>query len=185
MELPFDDRAKNGYAAGFIAAVALLAWWLDGFVPLLGHVDFGIHELGHLLAFPLPDSTMLLAGSVLQVAVPAGLSLYFWLERHDRVGAVVTMAWVGSSLVNVGVYIADAPLRQLPIIGPRHDWATLLGRWGAMDMAPNIGGLVGAIGFIVIGSAFVLALVPLFGRARTPQPLGRRAPVPDRVTVNS
>lgn len=175
MELPFDDRAKHWYAAGFCAVVAALAWALDGFVPLLGHVDFGIHELGHLLAMALPDSAMLLAGSVLQVAVPVALSVYFWKWRHDTVAATVTLAWAGASLINVGVYVADAQLQQLPIIGSRHDWATLLGRWGVIDMAPNFGGLLGAIGYITIASAAVLAVLPLVSRR----------PSPSRVPINS
>jgi len=173
MELPFDDRAKHWYAAGFCVAVALLAWGLDGFVPLLGHVDFGIHELGHLLAMALPDSAMLLAGSVLQVAVPVALSVYFWKWRDDTVAATVTLAWAGASLINVGVYVADAQLQQLPIIGSRHDWATLLGRWGMVDMAPNFGGLLGAIGYIAIGSAAILAVIPLVSR----RPESRRVPI--------
>lgn len=173
MELPFDDRAKRWYAAGFCVAVAIAAWVFDGFVPILGHVDFGIHELGHLLTFALPDSAMLLAGSVFQVAVPAALSIYFWKWNRDRVGAAVTLAWAGSSLINVGVYVGDGQEQQLPIIGARHDWATLLGRWDLLDMAPNLGGLIGAIGFIAIGVAAVAVILP----ARKPAAAARHVAV--------
>lgn len=175
MELPFDNRLRHFYAAGFCLAVGLAAWWFDGFVPILGHVDFGIHELGHLLAMVFPDSVMLLAGSFLQIAVPASLSVYFWRKRHDIVGATVTLAWMGSSMINVGFYIADAPVQQLPIIGARHDWATLLGRWGALDSASNIGGLVGALGYVAIGSAIVVALLTAAEKRRTPSILEGRA----------
>ncbi len=167
-------RRQWTYGAAALACVALawLSWRGHGFVPLLNLVDLGFHELGHLLAMPLPDSAMLVAGSLAQVAVPAGLTVYFWWWRRDLVGAVATLAWTGTSMRGVGAYMADATVRQLPLIGSgRHDWATLFGRWGVLDMAPNIGGLVGALGFVTIAVAATLALLAATAPSVLPQEL--------------
>ena len=76
------------YGAG-LGASALLVWIglaKASPVPLLALVDLGFHELGHLVAAPLPDLATALAGSVMQVAVPTGLAAYFLVRQRDLLG---------------------------------------------------------------------------------------------------
>lgn len=76
------------YGAG-LGACALLIWIglaKASPVPLLALVDLGFHELGHLVATPLPDLATALAGSVMQVAVPTGLAAYFLVRQRDLLG---------------------------------------------------------------------------------------------------
>lgn len=77
-------------------------------VPLLGLVDLGFHELGHLLTYPLPDVVTAAMGSVTQALVPLGLATYFLLIRRDLVGGSVCLGWAATSAQDVSVYIADA-----------------------------------------------------------------------------
>jgi hypothetical protein len=67
------------YAAGCL--VSLLFGWFAFVrgtgVPLLGLVDLGFHELGHLLTYLFPDVVTAIMGSVVQAAVPLGLALLF------------------------------------------------------------------------------------------------------------
>ncbi len=56
-------------------------------VPLLGGVDLGFHELGHMLTYAFPDVITAIMGSVFQVAVPLGLAAYFGLKRRDLLAA--------------------------------------------------------------------------------------------------
>ncbi len=123
-------------AAATALAVALLAratYAGDGWVPFLSGVDFGIHELGHLLFIWAPRPVMVLAGSVAQVAVPLGLAAYFWFGRRERHSAALMLGWAGASLNNVSVYIHDATRLALPLWGDfdgtaaNHDWRYLLG----------------------------------------------------------
>ena len=99
-------------------------------VPLLGLVDLGFHELGHLLTYWLPDVVTAAMGSINQVAVPLGIALYFlfWPGRtRDWMAGGLCLAWAGTSAQDVSVYIADAPYQRLHLIGGYHDWAFVLG----------------------------------------------------------
>ena len=127
-------------------------------VPLLSGVDFGVHELGHLLTAWAPWVVTAAAGSVLQVAVPLGLAAYFGFARHEIWAAAPLMAWAGTSARNVAVYIADAPYQRLELWGGDgvlHDWAQLLaGR--PMQHAEQIAWVVNAIGWLLIAGGLGL-----------------------------
>lgn len=173
----------------FVAALAfctVAAWFafLRGVrVPLLGWADLGFHELGHLLASPLPRTVMFLAGSFTQVAVPVGLAVYFWAVRDDLVATSVTLAWAAASAQDVSVYVADAPYQRLPLIGGQHDWAFLLGPagFGGMDQAAGLARAVWLFGLAVLLIAVAAAVVGLVrarrGRVAAPDPAVRIRPV--------
>ena len=146
--------------AGTMAACGLIGFFpfVRGVrVPLLGHFDFGMHELGHLLFIWAGEVVHFLAGSVWQVVVPLGLAVYFWLVRRDLAASAVLVAWTGASMHDVSVYIADAPYERLPLIGGDHDWAFLLHRWDQMHLAEPLAGWVAGIGGLLVVSAIALA----------------------------
>ncbi|MBT8213095.1 MAG: hypothetical protein KJN71_08100 [Acidimicrobiia bacterium] len=168
------------YAAG-IAICAVFAW--IAFVqveriPLLGYADLGFHELGHLVMYMFPISEILTAamGSIFQVAIPGGLAAYFWFKRHDRFATTVTLAWGAASARDVAVYVADAPVRALPLLGGdnvTHDWWFILGRFDALDQAGALANLITVLGFItLLGAATLcaLALIDLHGWRLRRQP---------------
>ncbi|MGZ8754243.1 MAG: hypothetical protein ACXW15_03565 [Acidimicrobiia bacterium] len=137
-------------------------------VPLLGGVDLGFHELGHMLTYVFPDTITALMGSMFQVAIPLGLAAYFGLRRRDLLAAGLCLAWAGASAVDVSVYIADAPFQRLPLIGGSHDWAYLLGP----SVFENLNGAAGIAAAVrLTGAGFILAGVglcfrgPFSGRA--------------------
>ena len=129
-------------AALTVAAMACLTMGFFAFVrheqvPLLWAADLGVHELGHMLAMSwAPPVVAAAAGSLAQVAVPLGLAAYFAIARKDRTGLSLTLAWAGTSMANVATYIADAPYRQLPLLGgpDGHDWAFIFGPAGFDDL---------------------------------------------------
>lgn len=157
-----------------MVAVAVIGWFpfvAGTRVPLLGLFDFGIHELGHLLFIWAGRTVHFLAGSVVQVLVPAGLAVAFWWWGNLPAVAVMT-AWTGANLWDVSVYVADAPYQALPLWGGgQHDWATLLGQWNAIDRAGDIAGVLSFVGGVLVVGALVLCVVPAFSawdlRART------------------
>lgn len=151
-----DARQRAGLAGAAILVLAVLAHRRD-FVPVLALVDLGFHELGHLVSFWLPDVATAAMGSVVQVAVPAGLAAYFGVWRREVPSATVMIAWAGSSARNVAVYIADAPVERLQLIGGDHDWAFIFHRFDAMAMAPRIADLVGFLGSLAMAVAFCWA----------------------------
>ena len=138
------------YVAGVLgcALIGFFPFVQQRRVPLLGGVDLGFHELGHMLTYVFPDVVSALMGSVFQVVVPVGLAAYFGLRRRDLLAAGLCLAWAGASAADVSVYIADAPFERLPLIGGSHDWAYLLSpaAFGNMSGAAGIAGFVKTIG---------------------------------------
>ena len=151
-------------------------------VPLLGGVDLGFHELGHMLTYVFPDVITALMGGVFQVAVPIGLAAYFGVRRHDLLGAGLCLAWAGASAADVSVYIADAPYQRLPLIGGSHDWAYLLGpgALGNMDGAAGIAGFVKGIGAVMIVAGISLCFRGPFQR---PAPVKARPSVREQLRI--
>jgi NADPH:quinone reductase-like Zn-dependent oxidoreductase len=138
-------------------------------VPLLGLVDLGFHELGHLVCYLLSVGALVTAaaGSVMQVAVPLGLAAYFLVVRRDRAGGAVCLAWAATAAVDASRYIADAPFERLELLGGEHDWAFFFGPDGidAMSRAAGTARTVAALGWIALAASFVVALWPLVAEA--------------------
>jgi hypothetical protein len=140
-----------------IAAVACLALGWFPFVhgtrvPLLGYVDLGFHELGHMLTMWAPRLIYFAMGSVNQIAVPLGLATYFFWLRGDRIGGSLCLAWAGTSAADVSAYIADAPYQRLPLLGGMHDWAFILGpaHLNMLDAAHTIAAVVKVFGLLCV-----------------------------------
>jgi hypothetical protein len=134
-------------------ACVVLGWFpliRDTRVPLLGLVDLGFHELGHLLTYPLPDVWTAAMGSITQIAVPLGIAIYFLWRRGDLASGAVCLAWAGTSAVDAAVYVADAPFQRLELIGGEHDWAFVLGRLGLLDAAGSIASVVRFCGVLLV-----------------------------------
>ena len=170
-------------AAVLAAAVAWFAFIAHREVPILDWFDLAVHEVGHMLMFWAPRMVMFLGGSVAQVAVPLALAWYFGLVRRDLAGAGFCLAWAGASAWDVSVYIADAPVQALPLIGAgEHDWAYLLGQRGfdAIHLADEVAGLVEFIGALLAITGIGIALSATISGSRKPQPLLRAIPPTER-----
>jgi hypothetical protein len=137
-------------------------WWI-GFengdrVPLLTYVNLGIHEFGHFATYAFSDLVTALMGSIAQVAVPVLLGAYFFLFRDDWMAAGVCLAWGATSALEVAIYVADAPVQELVLIGGSHDWAFILGPAG-YDAIENAGAIADTIrDFAAVGIGAGLAL---------------------------
>jgi len=174
-----SNRSSTWRHAAAIGACLVLGWFAfvrETRVPLLGLVDLGFHELGHLVTYPLPDVVTAAMGSVTQVLVPVGLALYFLLLRGDRVGAGVCFAWAATSAQDASVYIADAPSQRLSLIGGQHDWAFVLGpqHLNALRSAHAIAAVVKGIGFMLLVAGLACCAAGLLRRPRVRPP----APIP-------
>ncbi len=153
-------------------ALAALGWF--GFVrgvrvPLLGLFDLGIHELGHLISYPLPVPRVVeaAAGSGAQILVPSGLVVYFLGVRGDHLAAAFCAGWAATSMVDVSIYVADAPYQRLSLIGGYHDWAYILGPSGLnhLEWAAGLArGLRTTALLVWLVSLAVVVGPPLLGR---------------------
>ena len=163
--------AWGRYALGAAVSIAIgvVAFGFHQPVPALDLFDLGMHELGHLLAALLPRLVMFLAGSFLQVAVPLGLAAYFGLRRKEWASAGFCLAWAGTSARDVAVYVADAPVQALPLIGGgTHDWAYLLGPRGCdcLVQAGSIARGIEVLGLLMVIGGVGVCLWPLVNRLR-------------------
>ncbi len=153
--------------AGLAAVIGWVAFVANRPVPLLDWFDLAIHETGHLVAFFLPELVMFMAGSFAQIAFPLAVAVYFVWRRHDLPAGGFCLAWAGTSAWDVGVYIADAPVQALPLIGGgQHDWAYILGHFGAVERAAAVAGSVEAAGAVAVLAGIGLALWPLAARPK-------------------
>ena len=146
-------------------------------VPLLGLVDLGFHELGHLLFAWAPQIVMAAMGSGTQLLVPIGLAAYFLVVRRDLAGGGLCLAWAATSAYDVAVYVADAPYERLPLIGGEHDWAFVLGQLRMIDHAAAFAAGLKTLGVLLLLGGLACCV---FGWMRSPEDVGAR----DRSEMN-
>ena len=157
-------------------ALTALALGVYGFVrlrnpehwDLLDDVNLAMHEAGHVVFQPLGDTLGVLGGSLLQVIIPLAFVVYF-LRQRETFSASVVGAWLGASLGNVALYIADARAQELPLLGGEnaiHDWWYLLTEWDRLPQDLAIARwirLAGALTFVaaVVGAGLSSRHAPI------------------------
>ena len=135
-----------------------------GYSSLFWPISMCIHEGGHLLCREFPQTVHVAAGTAAQLLGPVA-AMFILARQEDPFGITFCLGWLSTNLINVGVYMADARARELPLITAEgagstnantiHDWAYLFGRFGLMEYDTTIGYVTRAIG----SGVMVLALV--------------------------
>jgi hypothetical protein len=147
-------------------------------IPLLRHpeaggfldgIDLAIHESGHIVFGAFGEVIAAAGGTLFQLIVPSAFACYF-AKRGDRHAATVPLWWIAQNLWNISVYIRDARVQELPLVGGgEHDWAFLLGRFHLLPFDQGIGRGVYALGMIVcliaVTTGLIFAMQP--GRPQT------------------
>lgn len=149
-------------------------------------IDFGIHELGHMLFSPFGEFMHILGGSLFQCLFPL-LWLIGFLQKRWYFAAAMCWCWLGLNLFDVATYVADARARLIPLsvglgafgIDPAnadeaydhaHDWYQLLSRTNHLnsDLALAHGLRVAATISFLIGLTFggILILQMIRGSIR-------------------
>ena len=158
---------NGGAARRWLQPGVLLAFGVWGLGVALGRSSWGFldgvnlifHEAGHPI-FALGGQFLgALGGSAMQVLVPAGCALAF-LRQGQPFGAGLCGIWMGESLVNVSIYMADARAQRLPLLGGDdviHDWNFLLGRLGLLHWDRALGGATAVLAGLLIAASAVLA----------------------------
>ncbi len=110
-------------------------------------VDLFIHEAGHLVFRIFGKVVYFAGGSLMQVLLPAVTAFVTW--RNSPRWISLPVFWTGENLVNVSVYIKDAPYKRLHLIGRNliHDWNWLLD--GDADAAETLGEITFFLGLLV------------------------------------
>ena len=121
------------------ALIALLAWWTARLGSgaqqgcFLDLVNLAFHEAGHLFLAPFGTTMHFLGGTLGQLAVPAGLAVYFVMKRREPFAAAACAWWLGENLADISVYMSDARDLALPLVGGGdHDWNNLFYTFGLL-----------------------------------------------------
>lgn len=117
-------------------------------------VNLIFHEAGHAICFFLPPLITASMGSVLQILIPLVCSIYFY-QRGEVLSAYLLLFWFAQNIVNVSVYVRDAQLMQLELLGGDssiHDWNFILGELGLLHL--NV-----VIAEVLVVTAYALLIV--------------------------
>jgi len=154
------------------ALFALLAYWTVGLgsgaraAGFLDLVNLAFHEAGHLFLTPFGETMQFLGGTLGQLAVPAGLVVYFLAVKRQPFAAAVCAWWIGESLINIAAYMADARDLALPLVGGgHHDWNTLFYTFGLLSeesvrfvsTSTRVTGLIVMIAGLAWAASFLLS----------------------------
>ena len=178
---PWLPRALLLPVMVWVIANVLTGHAYDG--PL--HEPFGgltlvVHEAGHA-AFSWFGARLLTVagGTLFQLAVPLLVAGLFARQR-EWTGVAVALFWLGTSLVEAGVYCADARAQLLPRVSPwggaddvlSHDWTYMLLRAQHLTWAEPLGGAMQRAGAWLMVAATAAAAWVVGVLARSP---GRRS----------
>ena len=138
-----------------------------------------LHEGGHFISLLFGRTLYVLGGSFWQVMFPL-VWFALALKLKSQV-APFPLFWTGENMMDVSLYIRDAPVRAMPLLGGHksgHDWHYLLTQWNAMDSAETIADIMYYSGIILsviaIASGIVWAFL-VFYRSGRPDLLTRAA----------
>ena len=127
-----------------LALLALLlpyAAWLavDYDYHLIDNVNLAVHEAGHMVFTPFGQTMHMLGGTLLQLLVPLVFVARFVL-RGRPFDALVCGVWFAESLMYTAVYLGDAYMMSLPLVGGEiHDWNWMLSKLGLVASSRDIG----------------------------------------------
>jgi hypothetical protein len=118
---------------------------------LLDNVHLVVHEGGHLLFRWFGEKPELWGGTILQLLVPALLTVAF-LVRGDLPGTAFCAFGFFHSLAGVAMYMIDALVRSLSLVTvggspdeAQHDWVQIFSDLGVLPRAIQIGNTVRVI----------------------------------------
>jgi len=123
-------------------------------VWIIDTIDLFIHEGGHGIFRMFGQFLYFLGGSLIQFLLPLATIIVFLRTSGPR-SLMGTLYWLGQNLINVSIYIADAPKQQLTLISRHamHDWRWLCGYMGIMDSSGDLASVVAFLGTLsLIGS---------------------------------
>jgi len=119
-----------------------------------------IHEAGHLFFGVFGKTIGILGGSLNQILAP--LVWFIVAKREGSLLSNVALFFTGVSIVDVSIYVKDAEVLQLPLIGglskAHHDWKNLLQGWDIIDWSFPIGESMFWFGMIVAATGLYIGI---------------------------
>jgi hypothetical protein len=164
------------------ARAPLLAWMAyvgvrhlfdTDYSSLLGGLNLGIHEGGHLLFSWLSwDFLTVAGGTLLQLAAPVA-SGWMFSRQPDYFAAAFCGSWLATNLYSIATYMADARELDLPLVNVGggegdHDWNYMLASVGLLQWDTVLAALVRVVAFLVAWGSVAAGAWMLWRMRRTP-----------------
>jgi hypothetical protein len=154
-----------------VVLVILIGWYflndpsLHGqlYRGVLGNFDLLIHEAGHWIFIFFGEFMTILGGSLTQILVPLVFVIYFFLRR-EYYSTSILLTWVGYNIIDVSIYMADAVVMRLPLLGAvdgdtsSHDWNNLLYMTHTLQYTHLFSSIAFGIGILTLIAGLILAL---------------------------
>jgi hypothetical protein len=126
-----DEHALQVWTgvAGLVwcAIYGLFSFVRDTRVPVLWLMQLAVHETGHRVFAPFGEYVMVLMGSGSEILAPFLLGLALLLWKRKAIAAGVCWAVAAAACEGTSIYIADAPVGRLTLIGgDESDWLRIL-----------------------------------------------------------
>jgi hypothetical protein len=147
------NRAVLGIAGAFYLLFLYQAARGSGALLMIDLVFVPVHEGGHLLFRFFGEFLAVAGGTILQLAVPLMLAIFFVFQRQIP-GTAFCVFFFFEQFLPIATYMADARAQELPLltVGDSddviHDWAYLFGKLGALNQDTQIAQAVRVLGWI-------------------------------------
>lgn len=132
--------------------------------PLIGglyFIEFGVHEISHIVTMFLPPTLTALAGSVGEIGFTL-LIAYAGFKARSYFAGIFGLLWTTLAMNSVGRYMADARAQQIPLAGPgdavQHDWHFIFSQLGWLEADATLGSLVQWTGNVIGTCALLFGL---------------------------
>lgn len=124
-------------------------------------INLYIHEAGHFFFKLFGRFLYMLGGTLFQIIIPVTTLIVF--VRGSLHSLPFTSYWIGHNLVNISIYIADAPYRKLKLISSSalHDWHWILKKMDMMEDAETIASVMNAFGIFICIVGIISGLIIL------------------------
>jgi hypothetical protein len=113
---------------------------------IIGGINLGIHELGHMVFGLLGQSISVAGGTIFQLALPVFAGFNFFRQR-DFFAIALSFGWLSTNFFNIATYVADARRQELPLVSIGggavwHDWEYMLSGMHILQYDTLIAGFI-------------------------------------------
>jgi hypothetical protein len=130
-------------------------------------INFGFHELGHIVFRPFGEFLMVAGGTILQCLMPCLAAIALWRQR-DMFGIAFCLGWFATNCFGCAIYAMDArgmlnlvlysPMGQSFGADGMGDWTRMLTTLGLLEWDTKI-----AFAWKGLGSAAMVLCILLSG----------------------
>ena len=172
MEL--EEAKKRNQLIGNIVVICIMIFigvpyiFKNQYFGFIDYVNLGFHEAGHFILGILGNQFIHVIGGTLgQLFVPGAFAVYFFFKKDYRASLFCTF-WISQNLINISIYMADAPYQRLPLLGGDgtiHDWVYICGELRCLHIIETLARVVKVTGVLgMMASVITLGFLTFYRR---------------------